>query len=430
MAAFVLAAAWTAGFIVHPSTTQASFPGQNGKIAFVGNGDPASSGTPSTDIFSMNSDGSNRVRLTNTAGVRDDMPAWSADGRSIVWMSFGGEGPGFGDIMAMRHDGTGKRTVLAARSNTIFSDPSWSPDGTHIVFSMTQGGYTWLRTMRSNGTGERSITSENGYNIDPSWSPDGKLIAFIRDVDVWVTRTDGSGARRVAGADEFAHSIEWAPDGKRIYFLDGTGCDREVAIRVTDLKGNVSTRPPNGLSEFGLSPSPDGKRLAISTIRPRDCEVARLQLPAGAAAQAPDDLCATQQRAFCIAVGKSDGSDFVKVPGAPGDTFPAWQPIPTKSLTPVLTLAPPLGPPGFAPVAKGTGFPPNKTFTLRWQPGLGTTSVRTDDKGTFTRTVLVFTRDGFFGPRVLLVVELPAVKPAPFLLVPASLQPSRFTLRR
>ena len=57
-----------------PASAQASFPGANGKIAFVRAG----------DIWTMDPDGTNQVNLTNDAPVQNN-PAWSADGNRIAF---------------------------------------------------------------------------------------------------------------------------------------------------------------------------------------------------------------------------------------------------------------------------------------------------------------------------------------------------------
>jgi Tol biopolymer transport system component len=53
--------------------------------------------------------------------------------------------------------------------------PSWSPDGTKIVFN---GNGSGIHVVHPDGTGLAQLT--NGSDVDPRWSPDGTTIAFSR----------------------------------------------------------------------------------------------------------------------------------------------------------------------------------------------------------------------------------------------------------
>src|SRR6185436_20562504 len=79
------------------SATGSAFPGGNGRIAY------ASDQGGSWDVYSMNSDGSGKRRLTSGAGD-STQPAFSADGQRIA---FDSNRAGNWDIYAMNADGSG-----------------------------------------------------------------------------------------------------------------------------------------------------------------------------------------------------------------------------------------------------------------------------------------------------------------------------------
>jgi hypothetical protein len=114
-------------------------------------------------------------------------------------------------------------------------------------------------------------------------------------------------------------------------------------------------------------------------------------------------------------------------PPSTGTTLPPFVPPPLPA--PVLRLEPVLGPPGFAPVAIGTGFAPFSQVQLRWAPGLGGTTAVTDATGSFRVSVLVLRKDTL-GPRQLNAGGPAGTASAPYLVVPPSMQPPRFTFRR
>jgi Tol biopolymer transport system component len=65
------------GSAVITATAEASYPGSNGRIAFVRSG----------GIYSVKPDGSSLLRLTTAAG--DNQPVWSPSGRRIAFIRSG-----------------------------------------------------------------------------------------------------------------------------------------------------------------------------------------------------------------------------------------------------------------------------------------------------------------------------------------------------
>ena len=134
------------------------------KIAFV------SSREGNTDIYVMNADGTNVVKIIEH-GARIASPAWSPDGTKIVFMSWSREGT---DMYVMNADGTD--VVSLIEGTLIDCYPTWSPDGTKIAFSYLSSGRGDIWVMNADGTNADMITR---YGVDPAWSPDGTKIACV-----------------------------------------------------------------------------------------------------------------------------------------------------------------------------------------------------------------------------------------------------------
>jgi dipeptidyl aminopeptidase/acylaminoacyl peptidase len=96
----------------------AAFLGQNGKIAFASNRDG------NREIYTMNSNGTGLVRLTNNP-KGDHYPDWSPDGKCIV---FNSTRDGNHEIYIMYSDGTAADRL----TNDPSSDhlPEWQPSST------------------------------------------------------------------------------------------------------------------------------------------------------------------------------------------------------------------------------------------------------------------------------------------------------------
>src|SRR5215213_6475140 len=128
----------------------ATFPGTNGKIAFVRAG----------DIWTMDPDGSNQVNLTNDAGVQGS-PAWSPDGNRIAFDQAGASNTF--TIWTMLADGSNRTMAAPVFSQNV--DPAWSPDGTRIVFSNNVA----LFTMNPDGTAAAGPVGDHRLTHDPEW---------------------------------------------------------------------------------------------------------------------------------------------------------------------------------------------------------------------------------------------------------------------
>jgi len=170
------------------------------KIAF------ASTRDTNPEIYVMDPNGSNIVRLTHNAGA-DAQPAWSPDGSKIAFVS---DRDGNAEVYVMSAaDGSG----LVNLTNDPGSDfaPAWSPDGTKIAFqSDRQTGFAvWV--MNADGSNPARLTSPNTANGAPSWSPDGTRIAYEQDGDIWVMNADGSRKIRITSGFQSDGLPRWRP---------------------------------------------------------------------------------------------------------------------------------------------------------------------------------------------------------------------------
>ena len=100
----------------------------------------------------------------------------------------------------------------------------------------------------SDGSNQRNLTNHPAFDGWPSWSPDGSQIVFASNrranYQIFVMNADGSNVRLVANTEGRATEPRWSPDGKSIYFTDcrkvDFGVDCEVMVAVL---GQVP--PPN-----------------------------------------------------------------------------------------------------------------------------------------------------------------------------------------
>jgi Tol biopolymer transport system component len=248
------------------------------KIAFVSVGVAGGPGpTFKNKLYVMNPDGSGRQLLA----ANTTTPAWSADGRRIVFV----DGRGFRvDIYVMKADGSGLRNLTRTPARDF--DPVWSPDGRKIAFLRERDAGRWppnfqnfeVYVMNADGSGQRRLTGKTAHA--PAWSPNGRRIAFVRGRDVYVMNADGSGQRNLTGTTtDDAHSPAWSPDGHTIAFASGH-CSRPQPppARCFDLyavnaDGSGLRRLTRNTNDHAPAWSRDGRKIAFVSVRDGNREI-------------------------------------------------------------------------------------------------------------------------------------------------------------
>ena len=74
-------------------------------------------------------------------------------------------------------DGADERPLLT--SSDVDYDPTWSPDGTWIVFTSDRAGSADLYRVKPDGTGLERLTESPAYDDQAAFSPDGKQLVFV-----------------------------------------------------------------------------------------------------------------------------------------------------------------------------------------------------------------------------------------------------------
>jgi len=253
MTAFLFAVALT----VHsqPSTNEIVFCGSPG-LSYNG-----------TQVYSMRSDGSGQVNLTNDTTVPNFSPSWSPDGSKIVFIKNWA-------VWIMNADGTSLHQLATPPSGS-HDHPAWSPDGSKIAFEVTDGfTVSSIFVMNADGTNQTQLTPFDNYNSGADWSPDGSKIAFSRignlgyNINIYVMNADGKGLTAITNSTHYAESPKWSPDGSKIAFMMHNGMNYTVYIMNADGSNPVQlTNTSAPANDMEPSWSPDGKELVFSSDR-------------------------------------------------------------------------------------------------------------------------------------------------------------------
>jgi Tol biopolymer transport system component len=251
------------------------WPLAGGKIAFTSN----RNGTCS-EIYVMNYDGSNQTRLTfgNSLpeGANDWNPDLSPDGTRIVFVS---DRDGREQIYSMNTDGSG--VVRLTNSHNQDYDPAWSPDGDRIAFTSRGSASTQIYVMNSDGSDLAQITTNGGAK--PSWSPDSTKIAFLAsrtgiNVNIYSIDVDGTHEHLIISEPSAANcdGISWSPYGNKIVYdlIDGNNNSLGLYIVNADGSERISL-PLNEALRYACDPcwSPDNLIIVFATTRTPPLEI-------------------------------------------------------------------------------------------------------------------------------------------------------------
>ena len=232
-------------------------------------------------------------KVTSDPGL-EVQPAISPDGRSVAYAA----GTSADTRIFVRPVAGGRQLPLTDDSSQVQSFPTWSPDGTRILFLMQGGVYS---APASGGSAHAEVPAGRGSPVSSAqWSPDGSTIAYVLGDSLFLRARDG-GSRLLARFLEPAECA-WSPQGTSLacasgnasYLQVGTNFgnlspSRIVICRVGD--GKLLTLTDSTSLNQAPTWSPDGQRLYFISDRqgPRDIYALAIA-PDGTPRAGPDRL--------------------------------------------------------------------------------------------------------------------------------------------
>ncbi len=177
----------------------------------------------------------NTLQLTADPAA-EDYPSFSPDGTVVV---YAGNREGRWDIYSQRIDG-GEPFNLTARREAPSGHPALSPDGQQIAFrSGGQPSAVGIYVMGATGENPRRLTD---FGVEPAWSPDGTQLVFSGEPWGWPMSSDprelGSShplwvidvateqVRQLG--DNPAGTPRWSPNGHRIAYWGTVQSQRDI----------------------------------------------------------------------------------------------------------------------------------------------------------------------------------------------------------
>ena len=173
--------------------------------------------------------------------------------------------------------------------------PHWSKANLRVAYQFGTSGVRGIHMVGSFGEGDVRLTYFASDERDPSWSPDGSYIVYARlvgsDYDLWIhkvgdptTQADDDDYPLLTRPGSSETRPAWSPDGKRIAFVTNGGAvgpDAEIAIVDIEISFTGAVQPAkdgfgmpkvvqitnNDSVDFDPTWSPDSKHIAFSSTR-------------------------------------------------------------------------------------------------------------------------------------------------------------------
>ncbi len=241
--------------IEKPTATTAAPAGPQGKIVYVCQ---IFEVQQRDQICVINADGTGQRRLTTDDNARHFYPSFAPDGKSVLFSSnMDGNFELYEIVLATDE--------LIRLGGAVGAGPEVSPDNRSIVYVRSDGIKTetlWL--VDRQGNDPRQLYTD-GW--DPTWSPDGSQILFATSVkseaQLATINSDGTGFRILTDVRDLRGRNDWSNDGLHLITYLGKPWERELFIMNPD-GSNVRQITPAGGNSQGPSFSPDGQWVAFT----------------------------------------------------------------------------------------------------------------------------------------------------------------------
>ncbi len=170
-----------------------AFVNQNDKDNVPNQGTPQPATGLETLYYVAPNNSGGRIPVMQLAASTNNQIYISANGRSVAYFKDGRDTTTAqtGGLYMMSLENRISGRILPINSlvqRGFFSDPAWTRDGSRLAMAVATGYDIDIFTIGSDGADLKNVTNNGSYDIWPSWSPDGSKLMFVSDRDTcsWI----------------------------------------------------------------------------------------------------------------------------------------------------------------------------------------------------------------------------------------------------
>jgi serine/threonine protein kinase/Tol biopolymer transport system component len=228
-----------------------------------------------TGIWTLDLERKTKTRITFDQELVQE-PAWSPDGKTLMFSARMAKGGGNVEIRSKAADGSGSEKTLIAEQNN-YHYPAWSPDGKYLTYLWGDGEKMvslWMVPLAGDAKPVAIVQPPSQQSNIYSYriSPDSHWLAYVSDEsgqqDVYITSFPGGKGKWKVSANGGAYPA-WSGSGKELFFESITNDFFVCTVAVKGSEIDVGTpqhllhtsSPGIGIS---FDVSSDGKRLLVN----------------------------------------------------------------------------------------------------------------------------------------------------------------------